>query len=198
MYFFSSFHLFILCRFKRKQNCQNICLICILLHAQSDAMFTYSKNFKWAVEEICVYFVAVACCGQSPSNKVLWRALFMKQNLTFWLLWSFWQLASVYIFCADLGVCESLGFLRRPKNLKKSSSYFWQEQQRTFQKVDEDFSKQMWTSCIIQTLLILLNWSYGGADKCRILFHKKSLSQDFFRGTLAVASNCNRIQRFPG
>ena len=70
-------------------------------------------------------------------------------------------------------------------------------QQRTFQKVDEDFSKQMWTSCIIQTLLILLNWSYGGADKCRILFHKKSPSQDFFRGTLAAASNCDRIQRFP-
>ena len=89
---FSSFHLFILlCLFKRKQNCQNICLICILLHAQNDAMFTYSKNFKWAVEEICVYFVAVACCRQSPSKKVLWRALFMKQNLTFGLVWPSWQ-----------------------------------------------------------------------------------------------------------
>ena len=48
-----------------------------------------------------------------------------------------------------------MGFLRRPQ---KSSSYFWQEchvlcaQQRTCQKVDEDFSKQMWTSRIIQTL----------------------------------------------
>ena len=42
--------------------------------------------------------------------------------------------------------------------MKKSSSYFWQErrvlcaQQRTCQKVDEDFSKQMWSSRIIQTL----------------------------------------------
>ena len=41
-----------------------------------------------------------------------------------------------------------MGFLRRPQNLKKSSSYFWQErrflcaQQHTCQKVDEDFSKQ--------------------------------------------------------
>ena len=41
---------------------------------------------------------------------------------------------------------------------KKSSSYFWQErrvlcaQQRTCQKVEEDFSKQMWSSRIIQTL----------------------------------------------
>ena len=51
-----------------------------------------------------------------------------------------------------------MGFLRRPQNLKKSSSYFWQvqhvlcAQQRTCQKVDEDFSTQMWTSRIIQTL----------------------------------------------
>ena len=45
-----------------------------------------------------------------------------------------------------------MGFLRRPQNLTKSSSYFWLErrvlcaQQRTCQKgtVDEDFSKQMW------------------------------------------------------
>ena len=41
---------------------------------------------------------------------------------------------------------------------KKSSLYFWQEhrvlwgQQRTCQKVNEDFSKQMWSSRIIQTL----------------------------------------------
>ena len=51
-----------------------------------------------------------------------------------------------------------------PKNLKKYSSYFWQEcrvlcaQQCTCQKVDKDFSKQMWSSRIIQTLQsILLN-----------------------------------------
>ena len=52
-----------------------------------------------------------------------------------------------------------MGFLRRPQNLKKSSLYFWQErrvlctQQRTCQKVDKDFSKQMWSSHSIQTLL---------------------------------------------
>ena len=52
-----------------------------------------------------------------------------------------------------------MGFLRRTQNLKKSSTYFWQEhrvlcvQQRTCQKVDEDFSKQMWSSRSIQTLL---------------------------------------------
>ena len=51
-----------------------------------------------------------------------------------------------------------MGILRRPHNLKKSLSYFRQErrvlyaQQRTCQKVDEDFSKQMWSSPIIQTL----------------------------------------------
>ena len=55
-----------------------------------------------------------------------------------------------------------MGFLRRPQNLKKSSSYFWQErrvlcaQQCTCQKVDEDFSKQMWSSCIIQTLIVVI------------------------------------------
>ena len=54
-----------------------------------------------------------------------------------------------------------MGFLRRPQNLKKSSSYFWQEcrvlcaQQRTCQKVDEDFFFKMWTSRIIQTLTTL-------------------------------------------
>ena len=63
-----------------------------------------------------------------------------------------------------------MGFLRRPQNLKKSSSYFWQEhhvlcaQQRTCQKVDEDFSKQMWTSRIIQTFfkkcLCFYYWDY--------------------------------------
>ena len=41
---------------------------------------------------------------------------------------------------------------------KKSSLYFWQErcvlwvQQRTCQKVDDDFSKQTWSSCNTQTL----------------------------------------------
>ena len=49
----------------------------------------------------------------------------------------------------------SLGLMRRRQNLKKKLSYFWQERrvlcakQCTCQKVDEDFSKQMWTSCII-------------------------------------------------
>ena len=49
-------------------------------------------------------------------------------------------------------------FLRRPQNLKKYSSYFWQSvvfcarNSALVKKVDEDFSKQIWTSCIIQTL----------------------------------------------
>ena len=47
---------------------------------------------------------------------------------------------------------------------KKSSSYFWQErrvlcaQQRTCQKVEEDFSKQMWSSRIIQTLICAVSF----------------------------------------
>ena len=50
----------------------------------------------------------------------------------------------------------SLGLLRRRQNLKKI--FVVQErrvlctQQRSCQKFDEDFSKQMWSSCIIQTL----------------------------------------------
>ena len=61
-----------------------------------------------------------------------------------------------------------MGFLRRPKNLKKYLSYFWQEhrvlcaQQHTCQKVDKDFSKQRWSSCIIQTLHSKDSSEYNG------------------------------------
>ena len=66
-------------------------------------------------------------------------------------------------FVLSLKSSYSLGFLRRPQNLKKSSSYFWKkrhvlcEQQRTCQKFNEDFSKQMWSSHSVQTLCDELN-----------------------------------------
>ena len=54
--------------------------------------------------------------------------------------------------------CKDWVFWEGHKIWKKSSSYHWQErrvlckQQHTCQKVDEDFSKQMWSSRIIQNL----------------------------------------------
>ena len=58
------------------------------------------------------------------------------------------HLIKVWVFCEG------------HKIWKKSSLYFWHvcrvlcAQQRTCLKVDEDFSKQMWSSSIIQTLLL--------------------------------------------
>ena len=49
-----------------------------------------------------------------------------------------------------------MGFLRSPQNLKKSLSYFWQERSvlcPQCQKVNKDFSRQMWSSRFIQTLI---------------------------------------------
>ena len=38
------------------------------------------------------------CCYQSFSNKVLWRALFMKENLRFGLVWTGWTAQSSLIY----------------------------------------------------------------------------------------------------
>ena len=83
---------------------------------------------------------------RKPSQTLLQTIL-----IFFW--WFFWPI-----------IFWSLGFLRRPQNLKKSLSYVWQEhrnlcaQQRTCQKVDEDFSKQMWSSRIYYDFLMILGW----------------------------------------
>ena len=65
----------------------------------------------------------------------------------------FWKRIAILVWGFKVWV-----FWEGYKIWKKSLSYFWQErrvlcaQQRTCQKVDEDFSKQMWSSRIIQTL----------------------------------------------
>ena len=97
-------------------------------------------------------------------------------------------------------------FLRRPQNLKISSLYFWQErrvlwaQQRTCQKVDEDFQREIWTSRVIQTLCILdpnnnkllfcgiikhhcqsgiTHWFWSYSSRCNTYFFLKASSLSF-------------------
>ena len=71
-----------------------------------------------------------------------------------------WMLAppGYFFVCFFVDCFKAWVFWEGHKIWKKDSLYFWQEhcalcaQQRTCQKVYKYFSKQMWTSCIIQTL----------------------------------------------
>ena len=62
-----------------------------------------------------------------------------------------------------------MGFSEKVKKFEKifvilDRRVLW-AQQRTCQKVNEDFSKQMWLSCILQTLMSVWLWNFkdGGS-----------------------------------